>query len=172
LEIPILIFMTSRYAEVLVRFKSSVKVPAAELVKGSLIPSVAARSYSIASCTDVVGNRIDLVVVVETWRNKLNDLKAGLCSSYLSSLRSPHPLQSMMVTGNVVSSTSLKIDDYTKPCVCIGLGTGIAPFRAFVQKYFYEREQRGVNVGEIVIYFGARYVATRSVMDSCLSSVR
>ena len=130
----------------------SVKVPPTELVKGSLIPSVAARSYSIASCTDIVGNQIDLVVVVETWQNKLGAERAGLCSSYLSGTREIGG----MVTGNVVSSTALKIDDYTKPCVMIGLGTGIAPFRAFIQKYFFEREQRGVRVGEIVVYFGAR----------------
>ena len=144
------------YADVLTRFKGSVSVPPEELVKGSLIPSVAARSYSIASCTDIVGNQIDLVVVVETWQNKLGDTKSGLCSSYLSRLRSPHPAEGLMVTGNVVSSTALKISDYTKPCVMIGLGTGIAPFRAFIQKYFYEREKHGVNAGEIVVYFGAR----------------
>ena len=81
------------YAEVLTRFKDSVKVPPAELVKGSMVPSVAARSYSIASCTDIVGNQIELVVVVETWQNKLGETKAGLCSSYLSSMRAPHPAQ-------------------------------------------------------------------------------
>ena len=81
------------YAEVLMRFKDSVKVPPAELVKGSMVPSVAARSYSIASCKDIVGNQIELVVVVETWQNKLGETKAGLCSSYLSSMRAPHPAQ-------------------------------------------------------------------------------
>jgi sulfite reductase alpha subunit-like flavoprotein len=144
------------YADVLIRFKESVRVPACDLVKGSLIPSIAARSYSIASCTDIVGNQIDLVVVVETWRNKLGETKSGLSSSYLSRLRQPHPAEGLMVTGNVVSSTALKITDYTKPCVMIGLGTGIAPFRAFIQKYFYERERHGVNTGDIVVYFGAR----------------
>ena len=62
----------------------------------------------------------------------------------------------LFVTGNVVTSTALKITDYTKPCVMIGLGTGIAPFRSFIQKYFFEREKHGVPVGEIAVYFGAR----------------
>ena len=144
------------YGDVLLRFKDSVTVPVSELVKGSLIPSIAARSYSIASCSDIVGNQIDLVVVVETWRSKLGTDMEGLSSSYLSRLRNPHPAEGLMVTGNVVTSTALKITDYTKPCVMIGLGTGIAPFRSFIQKYFYEREAHGVHTGQIIVYFGAR----------------
>ena len=42
-----------------------------------------------------------------------------MSSSYLSRLRDPHPAESLFVTGNVVTSTALKIEDYTKPCVMI-----------------------------------------------------
>ena len=109
-----------------------------------------------ARSPDIVGNQIDLVVVVETWRNKLGAEKEGMSSSYLSRLRELAPAEGRMVTANVVTSTALKITDYTKPCVMIGLGTGIAPFRSFIQKYFYEREKNGIRTGEVVLYFGAR----------------
>merc|ERR1711939_681356 len=41
----------------------------------------------------------------------------------------------------------------------MGLGTGIAPFRAFIQQRAAWRDQ-GKNVGPMLLYFGARYEAT------------
>ena len=44
------------------------------------------------------------------------------------------------------------------PIVMAGLGTGAAPFRAFIQHRAWQREQ-GINVGPLVYYFGSRYRA-------------
>lgn len=44
------------------------------------------------------------------------------------------------------------------PIVMAGLGTGAAPFRAFIQHRAWQREQ-GVNVGPLLYYFGSRYRA-------------
>ena len=144
------------YADVLLRFRDSLKVTMAEIVSSGLIPTMAPRSYSIASCREVVGNQVDLVVVVETWASKLGEEKAGLCSSYLSRMSPFTQSPENIITASVVESTALHLPDATKPVVMIGLGTGIAPFRAFIQKYFHERERKGVHVGDVVLYFGAR----------------
>ena len=45
------------------------------------------------------------------------------------------------------------------PLVVAGLGTGIAPFRAFIQQREIWREE-GQDVGDILLYFGARYEKT------------
>jgi sulfite reductase (NADPH) flavoprotein alpha-component len=37
-----------------------------------------------------------------------------------------------------------------------GLGTGAAPFRAFIQERQWQREQ-GMEIGPILYYFGSRY---------------
>ena len=50
-------------------------------------------------------------------------------------------------------------DTAEAPCVMVGLGTGIAPFRAFIQQRAAWRDQ-GKNVGPMLLYFGARYEAT------------
>ncbi|EEY53746.1 flavodoxin-like protein [Phytophthora infestans T30-4] len=44
------------------------------------------------------------------------------------------------------------------PIVMAGLGTGMAPFRAFIQERAFLRSQ-GVKVGPVALYFGSRHKA-------------
>lgn len=46
--------------------------------------------------------------------------------------------------------------DDRQPIIMAGLGTGAAPFRAFMQHRAWQRSQ-GVEVGPLVYYFGSRY---------------
>lgn len=45
------------------------------------------------------------------------------------------------------------------PLIMVGLGTGLAPFRSFIQQRKMQ-EAAGEEVGEMVLYFGARYKET------------
>ncbi|KFV46549.1 Nitric oxide synthase, inducible, partial [Tyto alba] len=44
----------------------------------------------------------------------------------------------------------------TKPCILIGPGTGIAPFRSFWQQRLYDLEKKGVKGGDMTLLFGCR----------------
>lgn len=46
--------------------------------------------------------------------------------------------------------------DDRQPVIMAGLGTGAAPFRAFMQHRAWQRSQ-GVEVGPLIYYFGSRY---------------
>lgn len=46
--------------------------------------------------------------------------------------------------------------DDKQPIIMAGLGTGAAPFRAFMQHRAWQRSQ-GVEVGPLLYYFGSRY---------------
>jgi sulfite reductase (NADPH) flavoprotein alpha-component len=44
----------------------------------------------------------------------------------------------------------------TAPIIMAGLGTGLAPFRAFVQERAYQKQQ-GHEIGEVLLYMGSRH---------------
>jgi len=46
--------------------------------------------------------------------------------------------------------------DDRQPVIMAGLGTGAAPFRAFMQHRAWQRTQ-GIEVGPLIYYFGSRY---------------
>ena len=50
-------------------------------------------------------------------------------------------------------------DSPKTPLVMVGLGTGMAPFRSFIQQRVMQKAA-GEEVGEMLLYFGARYEAT------------
>jgi sulfite reductase (NADPH) flavoprotein alpha-component len=44
----------------------------------------------------------------------------------------------------------------TQPIIMAGLGTGLAPFRAFVQERAWQRQQ-GMPIGDVFLYMGSRH---------------
>merc|ERR1712098_367133 len=50
-------------------------------------------------------------------------------------------------------------EDHSQPVLLSGLGTGLAPLRAFIQDRVYAKGQ-GENVGDMTLYFGARHEKT------------
>lgn len=137
-------------------------------VLAELIPPIKPRVYSIASSSMLCPNQVDLLVVVESWTHKvvteknLNSiststscdktvLRMGLCSDYLSKLRVGDSVMAALT-----SSTMVLPPSHSTPVVMAGLGTGMAPFRAFLQeKLFFQRQ--GVSVGPVALYFGSRH---------------
>ena len=138
----------------------------ADLIHSQLVPEIAERSYSIASCRDVVGSRqVDLIVVRETWDTIEGEHRAGLCSSFLCDVP-----RDTIVEASIDTSTSLDLTDSSKDIIMIGFGTGIAPLRAFCQWYYHLRRQ-GKRTGEIILYFGARTSSNENMYGFELSSM-
>ncbi|KAF4757157.1 hypothetical protein FOZ63_008087, partial [Perkinsus olseni] len=95
-----------------------------------LIPIIRPRLYSIASSPRLDGGgRVDLLVVLAKWSDGTGAPRSGLCSTYITQrLKSGDVLRCGVTAGTFSLPTSI-----TSPMVMAGLGTGIAPFRAFVQ---------------------------------------
>jgi len=136
------------YADYLTDFKS-LKIPAEKYME--LIPTVKQRVYSICSSSDYRPGKCQLLVVREDWQAKGGDTKFGLCSSYLTFLRPGNHC-----IGHSTHSLMKIPEDKTVHVFMAGLGTGLAPFRAYVEQRKFQKDQ-GHNVGPMHLFFGGRY---------------
>eukprot|EP01125_Pyxidicula_operculata_P021109 TRINITY_DN800_c0_g1_i1.p1 TRINITY_DN800_c0_g1~~TRINITY_DN800_c0_g1_i1.p1 ORF type:complete len:1247 (-),score=196.48 TRINITY_DN800_c0_g1_i1:19-3759(-) len=120
-----------------------------------LIPPMKSRHYSIASSMKMHPDSVHLLVVVEDWKTPKGVYRQGLCSSYLSRLTDPQS-RDIYLTVSVAPSLMKLPPNHQQPIIMAGLGTGMAPFRAFIQERAYFA-QKGEKVGEVVLYFGSRH---------------
>jgi sulfite reductase (NADPH) flavoprotein alpha-component len=104
------------------------------------------RLYSIASSQNSFDGEAHLTVgVVRYEENGVQ--KEGICSSYLASLKEGDEID-LYIHRN--SQFRLPAED--KPIIMVGSGTGIAPFRGFLQ----EREASGAS-GKNWLFFGEQH---------------
>lgn len=116
-----------------------------------LIPPIKRREYSIASCQAVTPTSIALMVVVINWVDPRGRDRFGHATRYLRDLRVGAP-----VTVSVKPSVMKLPPRSTQPLIMAGLGTGLAPFRAFVQQRALEKSQ-GKQIGSVLLYMGSRH---------------
>ncbi|KAF8639917.1 hypothetical protein AX17_001168 [Amanita inopinata Kibby_2008] len=119
-----------------------------------MIGDIQPRHYSIASSQAVVGNKVDLVVVAVDWRTPDGAPRYGQCTRYLAGLK-----VGQKVTVSIKPSVMKLPVDLKQPLIMAGLGTGVAPLRAFLQYLAWLREQ-GEELGPVYYYFGSRHQAS------------
>ncbi|KAK9721087.1 hypothetical protein K7432_003692 [Basidiobolus ranarum] len=119
------------------------------------MPVMAKRRYSIASCSQIYKNIAHICVGVTEDIGFENKKYTGLCSGYLSKCTSGKPIHA-----NVRSVKDIfhLPEDPTVPVIMVCAGTGIAPFRGFLQ----ERRLKGCKsiskggVSSTYLFFGCR----------------
>ncbi|MCX9490221.1 NADPH-dependent assimilatory sulfite reductase flavoprotein subunit, partial [Vibrio cholerae] len=113
----------------------------------SLLRRLTPRLYSIASSQSEVGEEVHLTVGVVEYEYK-GEQRLGGASSFLAhQLEEGAPVKVFVEHNN---NFKLPSDD-NAPLIMVGPGTGIAPFRSFIQ----ERENRGA-AGKNWLLFGDR----------------
>ncbi|CRG86611.1 NADPH-ferrihemoprotein reductase [Talaromyces islandicus] len=149
-------------------------VPFSCLVEG--INRIQPRYYSISSSSLVQKDKISITAVVESVRIPgATHVVKGVTTNYLLALKQkqhgdpnpdPHGL-TYSITGprnkydgihvpvHVRHSNFKLPSDPSKPIIMIGPGTGVAPFRGFVQERA-ALAAKGENVGTTVLFFGCR----------------
>ncbi|KAI5294396.1 hypothetical protein KEM52_004117 [Ascosphaera acerosa] len=128
--------------------------PSAHPAFGDLVRIVSPmkrREYSIASCQKVTPTTVALMIVVVDWVDSKGRKRWGQASHYLSKLA-----PGTAVTVSVKASVMKLPPSSTQPLIMAGLGTGLAPFRAFVQHRALEKAQ-GKEIGPILLYMGSRH---------------
>ena len=109
-----------------------------------LLKSLQHRTYSISSSLNKVKNEVHLTVSSVRWKRDSRNYN-GVCSTFLADDCTPGDNIKVFFTPN----KSFRLPDDNKDIIMIGPGTGIAPFRAFLQ----EREYRNSS-GKNWLFFG------------------
>ncbi|PSR97400.1 hypothetical protein BD289DRAFT_362466 [Coniella lustricola] len=116
-----------------------------------LVAPLKRREYSIASAQAVTPTSVSLMIVVVDWVDSRGRTRTGQATRYLSTL----PVGSAVTVSVKPSVMKLPTKD-TAPLIMAGLGTGLAPFRAFVQ-YRAMQKAQGKEIGAILLYMGSRH---------------
>jgi cytochrome P450/NADPH-cytochrome P450 reductase len=119
-----------------------------------MLSLLAPRYYSISSSPSGDSVRCSVTVaVVEAPASSGRGVYKGVCSNYLAGRR----------VGDTVQATVRETragfrlpDDASLPIIMIGPGTGLAPFRGFLQERA-ARKAHGATLGPAVLFFGCRH---------------
>ncbi|KAJ2801242.1 sulfite reductase [NADPH] flavoprotein component [Coemansia guatemalensis] len=141
---------TTTYADLLNEFTSA---RPSFLYLVDLIAPIKPRHYSIASSAKMHPGSVHLCVVTVEWKNSKGELRMGQCTRFLNSLNIGDEIV-VSVKPSVMKLPPLD----SQPVIMAGLGTGMAPFRAFIEERAV-RKLQGVDVGPMTLYFGSRHRA-------------
>lgn len=139
---------TITYADVLLEFPSA-HPSFHDIVR--IVSPMKRREYSIASSQKVQPDTVSLLIVTVGWVDPKGRDRFGQATRYLNALRVGQP-----VTVSVKPSVMKLPPKSTAPLIMTGLGTGLAPFRAFVQERAWQKQQ-GMDIGAILLYMGSRH---------------
>jgi NADPH-ferrihemoprotein reductase len=149
-------------------------IPFSALIEG--LNKIQPRYYSISSSSLVQKDKISITAVVESMRIPgRSDILKGVTTNYLFALKQkqhgdPNP-DPYGLTYNIngprnkyvgihvpvhVRHSNFKLpSDPSKPIIMVGPGTGVAPFRGFIQERSAQA-MAGETVGKTVLFFGCR----------------
>jgi homodimeric pyruvate:ferredoxin (flavodoxin) oxidoreductase len=140
------------YADVLLKYMHEARPSIEHLI--TIIPPVKPRLYSIASSPRLVGpNLVELVIVINEWKTPSGQMRTGTGTNYVRALNKGDE-----VACTITSGTFKFPESPMTPMIMAGLGTGLAPFRAFVQERKW-MQNKGLKTGPMWLFYGCRYKA-------------
>ncbi|KAK9318892.1 NADPH-cytochrome P450 reductase [Lipomyces orientalis] len=148
------------------------------------IPKLQPRYYSISSSSLAQPQTISITTVVES-RLVTNGRFRGVATNYLLALKQkqnndPNPCsfgQSYELDGPRRLFAGIRVpihirrsnfklpSDPKTPVIMVGPGTGVAPFRGFIQERA-KQVQDGVSIGRLLLFFGCRNATEDYVYES------
>jgi cytochrome P450/NADPH-cytochrome P450 reductase len=153
---------TERYRNDVLTKRKSVfdlleEYPACELPFSAyleMLSLLAPRYYSISSSPSGEPSRCSVTVgVVEATASSGRGVYKGVCSNYLAGRRAGDTIHA---TVRETKAGFRLPDDPSVPIIMIGPGTGLAPFRGFLQERA-DRKAKGASLGPAMLFFGCRH---------------
>lgn len=110
-----------------------------------LLTPIRPRSFSIASSPDLHLNEIHILLAVVRYKTILYKPRLGLCSNWLARLNVNDQVPIWIQNG------AFKLADALSPCLMVGPGTGVAPFRSIINSRILHDSN-----SQNILFFGCR----------------
>lgn len=119
-----------------------------------MLPPIKPRYFSISSSDLLNKNMCSITVgVLEEPATSGNGLYKGVCTNYLNSVKEGERIRGMVIKNALDFRPP---SDCSLPFIMIAAGTGIAPFRAFLQERDFLLKS-GRQLGKAFLFFGCRH---------------
>nr|QEG78946.1 CpC573 [Chrysomela populi] len=120
-----------------------------------LLPRLQPRYYSISSSPKLYPNTVHITAVVVEYDTPTGRHNKGVATTWLKT-KIPDPDKEPMLVPVFIRKSQFRLPIKPQtPIIMIGPGTGLAPFRGFIQERDLIRSE-DKSVGETILYFGCR----------------
>nr|XP_023016130.1 NADPH--cytochrome P450 reductase [Leptinotarsa decemlineata] len=120
-----------------------------------LLPRLQPRYYSISSSPKLFPNTVHITAVVVEYTTPTGRHNKGVATTWLKK-KIPDPEKELPTVPIFIRKSQFRLPARPQvPMIMIGPGTGVAPFRGFIQDRQLAKNE-GMEVGETVLYFGCR----------------
>jgi NADPH-ferrihemoprotein reductase len=130
----------------------SINIPLAHFLE--MCPKIAPRLYTISSSSKANPRRLSVTSSLVLDSKPRNREFRGLCTSFLTTLRPKDKICVSVRPSSFRLPSAAKIP--TTPIIMVGPGTGVAPFKGFLQEFaFLKKQEPSVDV-DCHLYFGCK----------------
>jgi len=129
----------------------SVNIPFDHFIEAA--PKLAARMYSISSSLKEHPGRVHITAVITNFTTKANRYHKGVCTNWLSRAI-PKDDEPILLPVFIEKANFRLPKDPATPVLMIGPGTGLAPFRGFLQER--KHQAKSGSLGDSLLFFGCR----------------
>lgn len=133
-----------------------IKLPLDVLLE--LLPRLQPRYFSISSSPNFTVNRVHATAAVVKFTTPTKRVHDGICTSWLSSQIIKGDDDTKYVPVFIRKSNFYLPKQLKTPIIMVGPGTGLAPFRGFMQERYFRAKKENVDLTTVknILFFGCR----------------